>query len=209
MMAGNGAEEPACSTAPTVISEKFSENKRKRSPGVLLAIHEAGHTAMCIILGLPFSFVTIEEDGGQRGYIQHPGRPPHSIFYKKGFDKQRTREWLQKSALMTVAGQVVEQIFIGWTRAVMSTAWNSQPYSDNLDLDRLADELSYYSGWRKIDYADQYGRSIWRDRVFFKTYRLLRQRRHWRMVEALAQALLETGTLTSRQARRIAAEASR
>jgi len=151
------------------------------------AYHEAGHAAVLLVYDLPFDSVTIKptEDstGGSRGHILKP----NPMMFEGG--KRERNQIVRQYIVSAYAGFEAERCFDpnadeGLSEEDFSNAWNLPR-----DWDLPIKGCSYIGD-------EVYEQYLARQRQQARAL----VRKHWALVERLAQALLERETLSGEQA---------
>lgn len=180
------------------------------------AVHEAGHAVMAYLLRRPFTTITVIADDDSYGRVQHAW--PGSWFEPDIEMNSRTRAYIQDHVMICLAGAEVEE---HWIRRVQEPPAD---WKDRLKVGcahdmQVARDLAWYACGGSGEETSAYIEWL-RQRVLNKVGRLdavisenehpnvaARARngdkRFWALVDALADAVVEAGTLRWRQARNV------
>ncbi|HKQ76714.1 MAG TPA: hypothetical protein VJ810_23670 [Blastocatellia bacterium] len=151
------------------------------------AFHEAGHAICYIAQGKRFAYATIKPGEGFLGHVKSAGRTPRNIQYD---DSPRMRRWIEEQVICSAGGNVAERFFAK-KRIVAGSCRDWFNIFDLLELHSSSvEEISAHHALLTI-----------------RTRDLLLKPFTWRMVEAVAEALLQKQTLKFDEARDIARQA--
>lgn len=152
------------------------------------AIHEAGHAVCYLAQGQRFKDVTIKAEGEMLGHCAPSGKMPRDLEYD---DSPRAQRWIEEKVICLAGGNIAER-FAAKKRIVAGSCADWFNIFDLLSLHRASsDEISARHAWLTI-----------------RTRDLLLTPFTWRMVEAVAEALLQKQTLRFDEARDIARQAA-
>jgi hypothetical protein len=155
------------------------------------AYHEAGHAALYLILGRAFSYVTIEPDedssGHCKGVVCRGGKRLEMDVYD---GNSRGRDWLERVAMISLAGHAAEHRFTGRDAAVGSRG----------DFSTAADALSNLCG-------DSDETTAYLTLMAVRTRNYITRPENWLLVQRLAAALLAERTIRYKAAKEIADQA--
>lgn len=159
-----------------------AERERRRLEAT--AYHEAGHVVACLELGRAFRSVTILPGDGYLGCVHY--RPWPKSIKETGYADGRTERWLERQALIALAGPAAEARFVG----------RYDHRAAGRDYDHLLDiALSLYGD---EDVASKYWAFI---RARAKQF--VKHPHHWIQIEVLAAELVIRQTLSFRQAKEV------
>ena len=145
------------------------------------AYHEAGHAVAALALDRPVMRVSIRPGGDFLGTC---------AFGKSVF--RPSEDWLEREALISLAGLAAEARHTG--AYDVASAGRDLHYARKLAIQRAGNE-------RQAERLER--------RLLAKAEHLLDQGANWAAVEAIAQALLEAGEISGRQARHLYEECLR
>lgn len=145
------------------------------------AYHEAGHAVAALALDRPVVKVSIRPDRDRLGIC---------FFGKAVF--RPSEDWLEREVLIALAGLAAEARHTGTYDH--EAAGRDLRYARGLSLQRAGSE-------RQAERLEK--------RLLSKAEHLLDQGANWAAVERIAQALLESGEISGRQARHLYEECRR
>ena len=154
------------------------------------AYHEAGHAVCAMLQDVSFKYVTIKPNkaNGSQSQCKSFRRAPARIEYD---DSPRVRRWIDSEVIIFAGGYVAQQFFA--KKRIFGGARG--------DWSAIFDLLSLHS--RSMDET-----SARHALLTIRARNLLLQPFSWRMVEAVAQELLQRYVLKFKEAREIAMQAS-
>ena len=189
------------------------------------AFHEAGHAVMAYLLGVAFTEISVTEDDDSLGRVGH--RPPGGDWLQPDIEvNARTRNWLEGRIMISLAGAETEAAW--WKRQPDAPDdWEERVGIGAAHDRRLAidfgdyvcggpvPELEAYIEWLRQRVLGFTGRGPGFEVASFSPnaldFEVDRYRsgdpRFWALVEALADAVQEAGTLRWRKAREILRDA--
>jgi hypothetical protein len=166
-----------------------SSTSRQQQQREAKAHHEAGHAVADLELGFRVSRVTIVAADDSLGRCEGGSKVPSWLEPDVTVD-MRTRSWIERRVMGILAGPIAEERFTGrpnhdgaagdWRQAVTLADF----------VCGSADEVAAFLAWLKI-----------------RTANFLASCERWPMVEAVARALLERGTLTGHGVKTVARKA--
>jgi hypothetical protein len=147
------------------------------------AYHEAGHVVMYFLMEVPFTAVTIFEDGGGRVYDNH--RHINRLFPD---DFERVTDLQRRMINIYVSGALAE--------AVYRRDWTTLQANERIDFDLALNvmEDSYFRDDLSVNFINKQR---------FEALRLLMYPAVWNAIEVLAKFLLIQRKLTGKEATRI------
>jgi len=143
------------------------------------AYHEAGHAVACYVLKYVFEEVSIIRGEGFEGKL-----------YANGIPEDLKERLVQKEILSPVDTKLIhEYIIISWAGFASEYRFTGKPNLDGSTRDlRLAYLLAFHLDRPDKEYEEEAKELIYSN---------------WKKVEAVAQALLESQTLTAQQVQEI------
>lgn len=189
--------------------ERAAKPKRHTAKLEHIAYHEAGHTVAAVVLGRRFFFVTIEPTDDYTACVWIAGRPvdrlrPGSSPGCKDTNRYRGggRDVIDHEVMLFSAGIAARLIREGHTKPDLNHLASCDWTADGEEPDLRATMEIADTMW----HSEAVG-TAWRFWLFFRAWDILAEPKHWAAVKALASALLERKTISSRTARKIIREA--
>jgi ATP-dependent Zn protease len=158
-----------------------AEREQPTPEGVATAYHEAGHAVAALALDRPVVKVSIRPDRDRLGIC---------FFGKAVF--RPSEDWLEREVLIALAGLAAEAKRTGEYQR--EAAGRDLRYARGLSLQRAGSQ-------RQAERLER--------RLLSKAEHLLDRRANWRAVERIAEALLQSGEISGRQARHLYEECVR
>lgn len=153
------------------------------------AYHEAGHTVANVLHNIPFRYVSIEDNKRSVGHVQTLDFP-RSLNPTSGISmRKRTR--LESDVMALLAGNITEKHYSGRADHRGARSDRHQAMTILSQLSGSDEELSAYYKWLKIRISTE-----------------ILEPRNWKLVKAIATALLKQRTITAREIRKIVMEES-
>jgi hypothetical protein len=158
----------------------------------LTAYHEAGHAVVHLHFSHPLKRITIKEEGDAAGYVSHhyPSRLVEQIDLDQITPARRLR--VEEEIIGSYAGQFA-------LRRLGVRKWRTGAGQDERDAAELA--------WRVCGMENQRSGMAFMRWCKVRAEDLLARDDIWAAIKALASSLLQRGTISGRDARRIVQEA--
>jgi len=158
----------------------IAENKTiDPSRDEVLAFHEAAHAVAMWKLDFGIGSITIDPDERSSGHT----RPARAYDLESERDRRRRRYMVEQNAIMFHAGSVAEQLLRPGTK----------PTGAAIDHDQIHDDMYQVEDNGSIHIT-------WCNYLWQRTYTLLAWPGQWKLIVALARALLTYRTLDGRSA---------
>jgi len=173
------------------ISRRYEPSLRLRDVPYVkqTAYHEAGHAVAGYELHVPFRYVTIipNEEQGSAGHILYSSLRPDFDSARYEMTEFQLRRIIEPRIICALAGEAAQSGLTGRRHLLTAT----KDYHDAIDFALVAtggnpDEAGAYCTW-----------------LYYRAVGVVRNPLVWAAIEALAGALLEQKTVSSREARRI------
>jgi len=175
-----------------------------------IAYHEAGHAVMHVLAKVAFGQTVITEDGGAVYGVRRKDRPRRKYVAKDGWGhifNRRSLDQLYRHAATSLAGAAAEAIL----REDDVIALDVRPHEewiDDLEGDGQAVKVfvyqirKHYNYFTNRDPFNYEGSPEFEEILMAALSVTLHQlHEHWPAVEAVAEALLEHGSLSNRKVR--------
>ena len=154
-----------------------------------VAYHEAGHAVAGYELHVPFRYVTIvpDEEQGSAGHILYSRLRPDFDSARYEMTEFQLRRIIEPRIICALSGEAAESGLTGRRHLLTAT----EDYHHAVEFALVAtggspDEAGAYCTW-----------------LYYRAVGVVRKPFVWPAIEALAAALLEHKTISSREARRI------
>jgi len=159
-----------------------------------IAIHEAGHTALCLIEGIKVEYVTIEPHQAQGERLGGICQIDHGIVAKRKAienDQQALCSWAEKDGKFLLGGIAAEKRFL---REAGMTEEPLHPEAWSRDEAQLEKRIAHRSLHLGLDASAD------RERIVKEVEAVMNNDQVWAGVRRIARQLVQSGAISGKMA---------